>query len=85
MVLVHFAEGFDPKKIDAAAARLDEKKKGKTTEWSKSWEFALALFDGLARMHNITGGVINKDQLQTFWEQINDKDFDSRLRTFFAM
>lgn len=74
-----------PQKIDAAAVRLDEKKKKKPPDWSKSRGFALALFDGLARMHNITEGVINKDQLRTFWEQINDQDFDSRLRTFFAM
>ncbi|KAG2334509.1 hypothetical protein Bca52824_005689 [Brassica carinata] len=66
-------------------ACIDEKKKKKPPDWSKSRGFALALFDGLARMHNITEGVINKDQLRTFWEQINDQDFDSRLRTFFAM
>ncbi|KAG2333384.1 hypothetical protein Bca52824_004564 [Brassica carinata] len=50
-----------------------------------SKEFALALFDVLARRQNITGGSIDKDQLQLFWEQINVQDFDSRLRLFFDM
>ncbi|CAH8295699.1 unnamed protein product [Eruca vesicaria subsp. sativa] len=50
-----------------------------------SEDFALALFDALARRQNITGDVITKDQLQVFWEQINDHDFDSRLRIFFDM
>ncbi|KAG2334857.1 hypothetical protein Bca52824_006037 [Brassica carinata] len=51
----------------------------------KSKGFAEALFDALAKRRNITGEVISQDQLQEFWEQINDQDFDSRLRLFFDM
>ncbi|KAH0907757.1 hypothetical protein HID58_039584 [Brassica napus] len=34
---------------------------------------------------NVSGDSINKNQLQEFWKQITDQDFDSRLRLFFAM
>ncbi|CAH2073703.1 unnamed protein product [Thlaspi arvense] len=50
-----------------------------------SKEFALALFDALRRRERITLDSINKDQLLVFWKDITDQDFDSRLRTFFAM
>ncbi|KAL1196825.1 Respiratory burst oxidase-like protein A [Cardamine amara subsp. amara] len=50
-----------------------------------SKEFALALFDSLARKENVSGDSINKEELKEFWKQITDQDFDSRLRTFFAM
>uniref|UniRef100_A0A1J3D9X9 Putative respiratory burst oxidase-like protein G n=1 Tax=Noccaea caerulescens TaxID=107243 RepID=A0A1J3D9X9_NOCCA len=50
-----------------------------------SKEFALVLFDALARRRNMTGDVVNKDQLKDFWEQISDQNFDSRLMTFFDM
>ncbi|XP_048607674.1 respiratory burst oxidase homolog protein A-like [Brassica napus] len=51
----------------------------------KAKGFAEALFDALAKRRTITGEVISQDQLQEFWEQINDQDFDSRLRLFFDM
>jgi len=51
----------------------------------KSTEFALALFDALARRENVSGDSINMNELKEFWKQITDQDFDSRLRTFFAM
>uniref|UniRef100_A0A1J3CL19 Respiratory burst oxidase-like protein A n=1 Tax=Noccaea caerulescens TaxID=107243 RepID=A0A1J3CL19_NOCCA len=50
-----------------------------------SKEFALALFDALGRRENVSGDSISKNQLQEFWKQITDQDFDSRLRTFFDM
>nr|VDD34374.1 unnamed protein product [Brassica oleracea] len=50
-----------------------------------STDFALALFDALRRRENVNGDSINKNQLQEFWKQITDQDFDSRLRLFFAM
>ncbi|XP_009122345.1 respiratory burst oxidase homolog protein A isoform X2 [Brassica rapa] len=50
-----------------------------------SKDFALALFDALRRRENVSGDSINKNQLQEFWKQITDQDFDSRLRLFFAM
>ncbi|XP_010491345.1 PREDICTED: respiratory burst oxidase homolog protein A-like [Camelina sativa] len=51
----------------------------------KSTEFALALFDALARRENVSGDSINMNELKEFWKQITDQDFDSRLRTFFDM
>lgn len=51
----------------------------------ESKEFALELFDALARRRNIMGGSINKSQLREFWDQISDQSFDSRLQTFFDM
>lgn len=50
-----------------------------------SKEFAVKLFDALARRRNISGDTINKSQLREFWEQIADQSFDSRLQTFFDM
>ncbi|KAG9146876.1 hypothetical protein Leryth_005186 [Lithospermum erythrorhizon] len=51
----------------------------------ESKEFALELFDALARRRYINGGLINKAQLKEFWDQISDQSFDSRLQTFFDM
>ncbi|MCL7034967.1 hypothetical protein MKW94_003520 [Papaver nudicaule] len=48
-------------------------------------EFALELFDALARRKNITTDSINKEEFRDFWEQISAKDFNSRLRIFFDM
>ncbi|XP_026447126.1 respiratory burst oxidase homolog protein D-like isoform X2 [Papaver somniferum] len=52
---------------------------------TKSNEFALELFDALARRRKITADSINKDEFKEFWEQISAKDFNSRLRIFFDM
>ncbi|CAN7014400.1 hypothetical protein IGI04_013166 [Brassica rapa subsp. trilocularis] len=51
----------------------------------KSKDFALVLFDALARRKNMTGDVIDKEILKEFWEQISDQNFDSRLMIFFDM
>lgn len=50
-----------------------------------SKDFALKLFDTLARRRNMTGDSIDKKQFKEFWEQISDQSFDSRLMTFFDM
>ncbi|PIN21179.1 Ca2+/calmodulin-dependent protein phosphatase (calcineurin subunit B), EF-Hand superfamily protein [Handroanthus impetiginosus] len=50
-----------------------------------SEEFAVQLFDALARRRNILGYSITKVQLKEFWDQISDQNFDSRLQTFFDM
>ncbi|XP_019087349.1 PREDICTED: putative respiratory burst oxidase homolog protein G, partial [Camelina sativa] len=50
-----------------------------------SKDFALVLFDALARRQGVTGDVIDMDHLKEFWEQISDQNFDSRLMTFFDM
>ncbi|KAI3959391.1 hypothetical protein MKW98_018981 [Papaver atlanticum] len=49
----------------------------------QSTDFALELFDALARRKNITRDSINKEEFKEFWEQISAKDFNSRLRIFF--
>ncbi|KAF3591947.1 hypothetical protein DY000_02027284 [Brassica cretica] len=49
----------------------------------KSKDFALVLFDALARRKHMTGDVIDKEMLKEFWEQISDQNFDSRLMIFF--
>lgn len=51
----------------------------------ESKEFALVLFDSLARRRGITGDSIDLAQLKDFWDQITDQSFDSRLQTFFDM
>ncbi|RZC60432.1 hypothetical protein C5167_022190 [Papaver somniferum] len=51
----------------------------------ESKEFALELFDALARRRHIKTDSLNKHELQEFWEQISDQSFDSRLQTFFDM
>ncbi|KAI3977161.1 hypothetical protein MKX01_035891 [Papaver californicum] len=51
----------------------------------ESKEFALELFDALARRRNIKRDSLEKHELKEFWEQISDQSFDSRLQTFFDM
>jgi respiratory burst oxidase len=51
----------------------------------KDADFALELFDALARRRNISGDSISKAELLEFWDQISDTSFDSRLQTFFDM
>ncbi|PIM97759.1 NAD(P)H oxidase [Handroanthus impetiginosus] len=50
-----------------------------------SKEFAVELFDALARRRNISSNSITKDQLKDFWDEISDQSFDSQLQTFFDM
>lgn len=50
-----------------------------------SKDFALELFNALARKRRMTGDMINKKEFKDFWEQISDQHFDSRLMTFFDM
>ncbi|KAJ1687714.1 hypothetical protein LUZ63_019104 [Rhynchospora breviuscula] len=58
---------------------------GKCIGMEGSDEFAVQMFDALARRRGITKQVLTKDELREFWEQLTDKGFDSRLRTFFDM
>jgi respiratory burst oxidase len=48
-------------------------------------EFAVQMFDALARRRNITKQVLTKEELREFWEQLTDQGFDGRLQTFFDM
>lgn len=48
-------------------------------------EFAVQMFDSLARKRGIVKQVLTKDELKDFYEQLTDQGFDNRLRTFFDM
>lgn len=48
-------------------------------------EFAMQVFDSLARKRGIVKEVLTKEELKDFWEQLSDQGFDTRLRTFFDM
>lgn len=51
----------------------------------ESNEFAGELFTALARRFDIKRTSISKDEMEMFWTQISDKNFDSRLQIFFDM
>lgn len=51
----------------------------------ESKEFVGVLFEALARREKITSCCVTKEQLRTFWDQIANKSFYSRLQTFFDM
>ncbi|KVI12225.1 Ferric reductase, NAD binding [Cynara cardunculus var. scolymus] len=50
-----------------------------------SKEFALGVFDALARRRQQKLGKITKAELYDFWLQISDQSFDARLQIFFDM
>ncbi|KAH9308904.1 hypothetical protein KI387_036815, partial [Taxus chinensis] len=50
-----------------------------------SKEFALELFDALARRRRQKVDRITKDELYEMWSQMSDQSFDSRLQIFFDM
>ncbi|KAI3830607.1 hypothetical protein MKX03_016439 [Papaver bracteatum] len=50
-----------------------------------SKEFAVGIFDALARRRRQKLDKINKDELHEFWLQISDQSFDARLQIFFDM
>ncbi|XP_076933352.1 respiratory burst oxidase homolog protein E-like [Bidens hawaiensis] len=50
-----------------------------------SKEFALGVFDALARRKQQKLGKITKSELYEFWLQISDQSFDARLQIFFDM
>ncbi|AQK91563.1 Respiratory burst oxidase homolog protein B [Zea mays] len=58
---------------------------GKCIGMDGSDEFAVQLFDSLARKRGITKQVLTKDELKDFWEQLSDQGFDNRLQIFFDM
>ncbi|KAJ1283794.1 hypothetical protein BS78_03G154100 [Paspalum vaginatum] len=58
---------------------------GKCIGMEGSDEFAVQVFDSLARKRGIAKQVLTKDELKDFWEQLSDQGFDNRLRTFFDM
>ncbi|MCO5605774.1 hypothetical protein L7F22_059958 [Adiantum nelumboides] len=51
-----------------------------------SKEFALELFDALARREGLKDlSGVNKEDFQSFWMKISNPNFDSRMRIFFDM
>ncbi|CAN8292468.1 unnamed protein product [Cochlearia groenlandica] len=50
-----------------------------------SKEFAVSVFDALARRKRQKLEKITKDELHDFWLQISDQSFDARLQIFFDM
>jgi respiratory burst oxidase len=52
---------------------------------AKSEEFAVGVFDALARRRRQNLERITKDELYEFWLQISDQSFDARLQIFFDM
>ncbi|MQL79991.1 hypothetical protein Taro_012450 [Colocasia esculenta] len=64
---------------------LPRSKFGQCIGMTGSEEFAVGLFDALARRRGIQCPWLSKGELREFWEQISDQSFDSRLQTFFDM
>jgi respiratory burst oxidase len=50
-----------------------------------SKEFAVGIFDALARRRRQNLERITKEELYDFWLQISDQSFDARLQIFFDM
>ena len=50
-----------------------------------SKEFAVSVFDALARRRRQKLEKITRDELHDFWLQISDQSFDARLQIFFDM
>lgn len=50
-----------------------------------SREFAVGIFDALARRKEKKVSKITKEELHQFWLQISDQSFDARLQIFFDM
>eukprot|EP00252_Welwitschia_mirabilis_P025190 TRINITY_DN7776_c0_g1_i2.p1 TRINITY_DN7776_c0_g1~~TRINITY_DN7776_c0_g1_i2.p1 ORF type:complete len:585 (-),score=75.70 TRINITY_DN7776_c0_g1_i2:1329-3083(-) len=50
-----------------------------------SKEFALEIFDALARRKGIKTDCLGKEELRQFWHEMADQNFDSRLQIFFDM
>jgi hypothetical protein len=51
----------------------------------ESKEFAVGIFDALARRRRQNIGKVTKEELRDFWLQISDQSFDARLQIFFDM
>uniref|UniRef100_A0ACD5YF49 Uncharacterized protein n=1 Tax=Avena sativa TaxID=4498 RepID=A0ACD5YF49_AVESA len=58
---------------------------GKCIGMDGSDDFAMQMFDSLARKRGIVKQVLTKEELKEFWEQLSDQGFDNRLQTFFDM
>ncbi|XP_020596062.1 putative respiratory burst oxidase homolog protein H isoform X1 [Phalaenopsis equestris] len=70
----------------AVAGKLHKENFGRCIGMADSKEFAVELFEALARGRGLDPeNSISKDELKEFWEEMTDQNFDSRLRIFFDM
>ncbi|KAK0571608.1 hypothetical protein LWI29_018782 [Acer saccharum] len=75
-------ERFQSKAEDGLLAREDF---GECIGMVDSKEFAVGIFDALARRRGQRIVKITKEELHDFWLQISDQSFDARLQIFFDM
>ncbi|CAK9159247.1 unnamed protein product [Ilex paraguariensis] len=73
---------FEALANDGLLAREDF---GECIGMADSKEFAVGVFDALARRRRQKTGKITKAELYDFWLQISDQSFDARLQIFFDM
>ncbi|XP_078432682.1 respiratory burst oxidase homolog A [Wolffia australiana] len=73
---------FDELAVDG---RLPRALFGLCIGMKESKDFAVVLFDAMARRRSISSGSVSKAEMKEFWDQISDMSFDSRLQTFFDM
>ncbi|KAG8373867.1 hypothetical protein BUALT_Bualt11G0069900 [Buddleja alternifolia] len=73
---------FDALAKDGLLSRQDF---GECIGMGDSKEFAVGVFDALARRRRQKTGKITKAELHEFWLQISDHSFDARLQIFFDM
>ncbi|KAL9242186.1 hypothetical protein vseg_016211 [Gypsophila vaccaria] len=73
---------FDGLARDGFLAREDF---GECIGMTGSKEFAVGIFDALARRKRQRICKINKDEFRDFWMQLSDQSFDARLQIFFDM
>ncbi|KAL6222095.1 hypothetical protein ACLB2K_005487 [Fragaria x ananassa] len=75
-------ELFESLAVDGLLARADF---GRCIGMADSEEFAVGIFDTLARRRRQNIAKISKEELRDFWSQISDQSFDARLQIFFDM
>ncbi|KAM7517610.1 hypothetical protein LguiB_016572 [Lonicera macranthoides] len=73
---------FDSLAEDGLLSREDF---GECIGMADSKEFALGVFDALARRRGQKTRMITKEELHEFWLQISNQSFDARLQIFFDM
>ncbi|XP_050363312.1 respiratory burst oxidase homolog protein E [Argentina anserina] len=73
---------FESLAVNGLLARADF---GQCIGMEDSEEFAVGIFDTLARRRRKKITKVSKEELRDFWLQISDQSFDARLQIFFDM